>query len=125
MERKGIVIINEQHKLLPQQEAVLRQEGYRDLEELRVPAQGWTINELETVENDLFDRLKEGVDVIFISPVPRLIKGLSFKAGVLVGEGYPNRLGTVRVFHNDRREKKELPDGRIIYTVAKDGWTLI
>ena len=123
--RKAVIIINEQHKLLPQQEEVLRQEGYRDLEFLKVPAQGWNIKEMETVENDLFDRLKAGVDIIFVSPVPRLIKGLSFRAGVLVGEGYPDRLGTVRVFHNDHREKKELPDGRIIYTVAREGWTLI
>ena len=123
--RKCIIVINEQHKLLPQQEAVLGQEGYRDFEFLKVPAQGWTIKEMQAIEEQLFDRLKDGADIIFVSPVPRLIKGLSFRAGVLVGEGYPDRLGTVRVFHNDRREKKELPDGRIIYTVAREGWTLI
>ena len=31
----------------------------------------------------------------------------------------------VLVFHNDRREKKELPDGLIIQVVAREGWQLV
>jgi hypothetical protein len=30
-----------------------------------------------------------------------------------------------QVFHNDRREKKELPNGKVIMTVAKEGWELV
>jgi hypothetical protein len=29
------------------------------------------------------------------------------------------------VLHNDRREKKELPNGKVIMTVAKEGWMIV
>jgi len=31
----------------------------------------------------------------------------------------------VHIFHNDNREKKELPNGKIIHTVAQKGWVLV
>lgn len=55
-----------------------------------------------------------GSPVIFVSPIPYLIKFLAGSTGT-----------DVYVFHNDNREKKELPDGRIIQTVAKTGWQLV
>jgi uncharacterized protein (DUF111 family) len=47
--------------------------------------------------------------VIFVSPIPALMKLMRHW----------------KVFHNDNREKKELPNGKIIMTVAKKGWVLV
>ena len=50
---------------------------------------------------------------MFASPVPALI-ALAQRAGV-----------EVKVLHNDKREKKELPNGKIIMTVAQAGWVIV
>lgn len=53
-------------------------------------------------------------DVVFVSPVPVLLAKLS-----------ASQVVKVHVLHNDNREKKELPNGKIISVVAKEGWELV
>jgi len=100
------VVLNEQHSLMPNQEEVLNEE-YKSWEIFGVPAGGWTAVEMEEKVEEL-----KGDVVIFASPVPALMALLA-------------RTDTFRVLHNDRREKKELPNGRIIMTVAKTGWQIV
>jgi hypothetical protein len=52
--------------------------------------------------------------IVFASPIPALIKKATLEFG-----------GWVKIFHNDHREKKELPNGRIIMVVAQEGWELV
>lgn len=113
-----IVFINEQHYLLPGQVELLE-----DVYETRlVPKDGWTYEEQLVVANQALNDLRESEDdedsVVFVSPVPALLKLLAHASGKFGGFD-------CLVFHNDRRDKKELPDGRIISVVAKDGWELV
>ena len=103
------VFINEQHKLLSEQEKILSDliGGY---EIIKVPSEGWDscqivdkIDELDIGCNEVF---------IFVSPIPLMI-ALSVKNGISVG-----------IMHNDRREKKEV-NGEIVSVVAQTGWELI
>jgi hypothetical protein len=52
--------------------------------------------------------------VVFVSPIPAMIKRLVATKGA----------DEVLIFCNDKREKKELPNGKVIYVVAQDGWYL-
>lgn len=105
-----LVIINEQHNLLSDQETKLNEKfGEGSWEKLNVPANGWTSVEQEA-------KLKEigkGNVLVFASPLPLML----LRATQEGRETF--------VFHNDLREKKELPDGRIIFTVAKSGWEIL
>jgi hypothetical protein len=104
------VIKNEQHALFEEQVQLLRDQ-FGTYIEYPVPAHGWTLEEMQ--EHIAF--LYENADVvIFASPIPYMIKSLA-------------RYNTlsVYVFHNDKREKKVLPDGRVIQTVASTGWQLV
>jgi hypothetical protein len=67
---------------------------------------------------------KEFLNIVFVSPVPAL---LLMAAGTVNDErlNAASHISQVFVFHNDRREKIELPDGRIISRVADTGWRLI
>jgi len=134
--KKGFVIMNEQHRLFPEQENILR-EQFEEIEFVKVPAAGWTLEEMRKVAEDLHYRAtwnrrnpQENPEnaIVFASPVPALMKE------VLKLSLYPKRLAdipfilerySVLVFHNDKREKKEMPDGRIIQTVAATGWKLV
>jgi len=125
---KTTVIINEQHTLLPEQSNILFNYD-PDYEILLVPANGWSRDEMEEIMNTL-----DG-DVIFVSPIPYMINNLAFSAGVNTclnsrepeypyaddGDYKPME---VKVFCNNTREKKELPNGNIISVTAKDGWYL-
>jgi hypothetical protein len=110
---KAVVIINEQHTLLAEQEKILR-EKFEEIEFVMVPASGWTLDEMRALaRTDKFqERHYKDTFIVFISPIPGLIKALF-------------NLHNVLMFHNDNREKKELPNGKIIMTVAKEGWQLI
>ncbi len=118
---KVMLVINEQHELLPSQREQL---GYNfpesEVEKVLVPAEGWTIEEMERI---LSERLW-GNFVVFVSPIPYLIKKLSFCEGLGVGgqKGYTTK---TFLFHNDRREKKELPNGKVISVLAKEGWQIV
>jgi len=108
---KNLLIISCQHTLLAEQEAeLIEQFGKGSWDTQEVPAAGWKLSQM----TELFQncRLAE-YRFIFVSPIPVLIRDL-------VKKGYE-----VLIFHNDNREKKELPGGRIIYTVPKMGWQLL
>ncbi len=134
--RKAIVIMNEQHTLLPEQEQIITN-TFGSWEFLKVPASGWTLEEQKKIK----DTVVNGVDlhgahgkagsVVFVSPVPYLYGRLQLESGYFMGSwdgncgAYGKINSTVYVFHNDKREKKELPNGKIINVVAKTGWVLV
>lgn len=124
--KKVVLVINEQHKLLEEQRRIL-EERFGKWKVLSVPANGWTLKQQEEKVSELIGNV-----IIFASPIPYMLKRLAFYQGYghedncfhangpLVGHGTE-----VLVFHNDKREKRELPDGKVVYTVAKTGWQLI
>jgi len=116
------VIINEQHKLLEDQERILN-EKFSTWDLYKVPADGWNVAQIEKVEEELRNEV-----VIFCSPIPLLIARLSENLGYLRRNFIGNddkKLPEVLIFHNDHREKKELPNGKVISVVAQTGWELI
>lgn len=130
VEMKAIVIINETHSLFPEQENILR-ERFEEIEFVKVPASGWTLEEMRKIADDLHKRIPwDGESaIVFASPIPYLLRELTEMAiSAEMGDDYDvytKNLYDVLVFHNDHREKKELPDGRIIQVVAATGWQLV
>ena len=119
--RKAIVIINEQHSLFPEQKEILNKE-FDSWSFIPVPAEGWTLDEMKKkMEEWSFLMFKDEVNVfVFASPIPVLIKHMTeISYNTFHGKS------SVKVFHNDHREKKELPSGKIIQTVSATGWQLI
>jgi hypothetical protein len=105
------VIINEQHTLMPDQIKALEKiagEEYYNL--VKIPSKGLTKDE----QYELSQSFNLGDTVVFASPMPALIKFVS-----------EDTLADWYVFHNDKRDKKELPNGKIIFTVAQEGWELV
>jgi len=131
MKRRLTVIMNENHTLLPEQERILK-EMFPDLEPefLFAPATGWTKEEMDKIvasfkEAAIGPDRYHTQDVVFVSPIPYLLRELT-RAEVDAYPEYSIDTGIwVSVFHNDRREKKELPDGRVIQVVAQEGWQLV
>jgi hypothetical protein len=118
------VIINEQHSLLPEQEKILNSQ-FDSWEFFKVPADGWTLPEIMEKAKEL---AKD--NVVFCSPIPVLLAELAKNAGFMdacskVENGFSGQVPSVYVFHNDVREKKELPNGKIISVTAKEGWQLV
>lgn len=103
--KRALVILNEQHKLMDEQVAIL--DGLFDWSVKAVPASGWSLSQMREVVQEL--KAFDG-EVVFASPVPALLMGME-------GRGF--------LFHNDRREKKELPNGKVIMAVAQTGWQLV
>lgn len=147
---KVLVLINEQHSLMPAQEEILK-EKFGQWEFIKVPATGWTIDEMKNVAQDLYLALveakpafpgaknnkmkavmtsntgKHNTAIVFVSPIPYLLKELTRLSvtGVPnsdVGETYEQF--EIYVFHRDRREKTE-SNGVITTTVSNDGWQLV
>lgn len=123
--KKILVVLNEQHKLLPEQVELLHQAGKYEI--VPIPATGWTLDQMEAEHKKLMGNV-----VVFASPVPVLLAKLSYSSGYACDEHCRNLNGPlegvgtrVGVLHNDRREKKELPNGKIIQTVAQTGWRLV
>jgi len=108
---KAIVIINEVHSLKEEQKKLL-QEYFGGYCRYNILKTGLTLNQMEDVAKDLF---KLGnVQIVFASPIaPLLLMVLDYSAR-----------NNVHVFHNDKRDKKELPNGKVIYTIAEKGWQL-
>lgn len=104
------VIINEQHGMMESQEKLLG-EVFGEYEEYKVPASGWSVGDMERVQKELEETTES---VVFLSPVPVLLGKMSAEGSV-----------GVYVLHNDRRQKKELPNGKVIMVVAEEGWELI
>ena len=121
--KKAIVIMNETHSLLPEQEEILRM-AYEGFDIFPVPSQGWDIGEMIDKINELHEKAcEEKIDIVFVSPIPLMIRELTEMAMCPKGSG--KRRYKVKLFHNDRREKKELPNGRIVQVVAQTGWQLV
>lgn len=121
---KAKVILNEQHSLMDSQKAILDQTFEENgWEFLKVPANGWTLEEQIKIANSLVGTVFEKSTIIFASPVPVLMARLSS----LMGEQKALKIQGTQIFilHNDKREKKELPNGKIIQVVAQEGWQLV
>lgn len=116
MKRKALIIINEQHTLLNEQKRLL-DKHFKSYEFLHVPASGWTLEEMEKIQYRLRDRI-----VVFVSPVPYL---LACAVRWSSHGALSSNATKVYIFTNDRREKKELPDGRVIQTISPTGWQLV
>ena len=108
------VILNEQHTLLDNQKTLLDDKFGKQWVILSVPAEGWNRKEIGEVARRLVNDT-----VVFASPIPLLLGALAHEQG----SGSANL--QVYLFHNDVREKKELPTGKVISVVAKTGWELI
>ena len=113
---KTTIIINEQHTLLPEQESILK-EKFGTWTTIPVPATGWTREERDII----CDAIRG--NVVFVSPIPGMILDLAGRASF---EACNCGSQTVRpwVFSNDTREKKELPNGKVISVTAQTGWYL-
>lgn len=123
---RNTVIINETHSLLPEQERLLN-ETFNRYEFLYVPQAGWSKEDQLRIAKQL---VNEGGNIIFISPVPVLLSLIAFykgygQAGIETGQPLMGYDINLFLFHNDHRQKKELPDGRIIQVVASTGWQLV
>ena len=108
------VILNEQHQLMQEQQEILNNR-FGEWEIVSVHQNGWTLDEQKKIGEDLL-----GNTVVFASPIPFLMKHLAYCSGY--GEDDHTQ---VLVFHNDERQKKELPNGKIIQVVAETGWQLV
>ena len=103
------VILNEQHNLMEDQKRVLDSHyGSGKWKIIDIPSAGLNLGEMRQMLEDLMP-----LELVFASPIPAMIM-FSQKLGVRTS-----------VLHNDKRVKKELPNGRIIMTVAKEGWEIV
>ena len=123
---KNIVIMNEAHSLLSEQEKILK-EKFKTYEFFNVPKNGWSKEDQLRIAKQL---VNEGGNIIFISPVPVLLSLIAFykgygQAGIETGQPFIGCDINLFLFHNDQRVKKELPDGRIIQVVSPTGWQLV
>ena len=111
-----VVIKNVTHRLFDEQQMLIEQlatNADEDIKVLEVPADGWDLQEMNRVLEN-FESYADDTKFVFISPIPYLLKETAKRYG-----------DRTLVFHNDHREKKELPDGRIIQVVSSKGWQLI
>jgi hypothetical protein len=122
--KKAIVVINEQHNLMAEQQQILDSQ-YESWQLCEVPASGWTLEEQKDKACEL---ACDQADKVMASPVPYLLMSLAYTRGVN-SEMSPGRClifrGDLYLFHNDKREKKELPGGKVISVVAQTGWQLV
>lgn len=122
---KTIVIINEQHSLLPQQEQLIRKKLGQEIELKKIPSEGINRQQIEELAEQL-NRLHD-TNIVILSPIPLLLARLAHYSGecdtlALYGGSSGN---SIYILHNDKREKKELPNGKVISVVAQEGWELI
>ena len=120
METQHYLIINEQHELLPDQKKQLEEKFPQvNFNIVKVPADGWTRQEMDKVMTDMW-----GGVIVFVSPIPYMLQSLAFYSGVIYGKEGETKMRTL-IFHNPNRVKKELPNGKVISVLAEDGWELI
>jgi len=115
MTAKVVIVINEQHTLMPDQVRSLNEKFGEGLwERLDVPADGWSAaQQIAAVAN------AGDATLVFASPLPLMIQRAMCRVH-----------GETFVFHNDERAKKEIPQGegkppKIIFTVAPTGWRIL
>ena len=120
----AIVVINEQHTLMEQQKQILDSK-YESWKFCKVPAAGWSLQEQKDKTGEL---AHNPADKVIASPIPFLLMSLADTRGVnsamQPGSAVIFR-GGLYLFHNDNREKKEFPNGKIISVVAQTGWQLV
>lgn len=110
------VVMNASHSLLSSQISLLGGEG--NFEIVTIPGEGLTLPQIEDLVGQLAqdDFEDSQSSLVVLSPIPALLAGLARK-------GVP-----FSVLHNDRREAKEIPDGKggvkLIHVIAKEGWVL-
>lgn len=124
---KNVVIMNETHSLLSEQEKIL-EEKFGTYEFLYVPKEGWSYEDQRRIALELLEGGRK--NIIFVSPVPVLLAFMSFykgygQAGIDIGQPFVGCSIDLYLFHNDHREKKELPNGCIIQVVSHTGWQLV
>jgi serine protease inhibitor len=107
---------------MEEQEAILN-ENFKGIEFLKVPANGWNLSEIKNILSDLSIREKNFLELVFVSPVPAMVMMAACIAGHW--DINPTKISNVFVFHNDNRDKKEFPNGKIIMTISETGWKLI
>ena len=120
---KAIVILSEQHSLFPQQITLL-DAMFESWHIEQIPAAGINQAEIRELAKNLASEMVFDTQIVIGSPIPLLLKLLSWEAGYLTMEGAGGEY-SVSVFHNDHRDKKELPGGKIIQVVSKTGWELV
>ena len=107
------VVINVQHQIMPDQIRALNEMFGDDWSRLNVPADGWSAEQQIAELSEVGD-----ATLVFASPIPLML---------MLSERRVN--GETRVFHNDKREKKEFPqkDGpaKVVFTVAETGWKIL
>lgn len=130
---KRFIVINEQHRLLPDQERALDEHWSNSdykTETVLVPAEGWTYEQqIETADQLAKEATQKtfkntpwpDVVIIFVSPVPAMMLLLARLHGELNIE--------TLTFHNDHRVAKEITDKngnkKLVHTVAPTGWILV
>lgn len=132
---KAKVVLNEAHKLLPDQERLLNEQFPDGWELLSVPADGWNLDQQLQMVDKLWTKT---APVVFASPVPvllgKLVSSRAARRRQLLTEAWSPPMqrvlpGPVLVLHNDRRVAREVPDGKggvkVIHVVAPDGWQLV
>ena len=110
-------VINQAHSLMEEQSEILNSlidEG-DDLIRVNIPEEGLTLSKQIELSHSLMDEMSEDDYLVFVSPVPCMLAYVSAQL-----ETSQN----VLVFGNDKRDKKELPNGKIIQTVSQTGWYL-
>lgn len=125
---KAIVIINESHSLMEDQERVLSKKFGDDWDIYPVPSSGWTKEEMDLeIEKILSLRDKnKKLSVVFASPIPYMLMQLTRNEVYAPSGEFCESTGLfIHVLHNDNRDKKELPNGKYISVVAKEGWQLL
>lgn len=121
----NLVVINEQHKLLPQQETLIKKELGGEIKLNKIPADGLNKEQIETLAEELNNL--SNTNIIVLSPIPLLLGRLAAKQGEVkaekkfLGSKIKNR---VFILHNDKRDKVEI-GGTIRSVIAKEGWELI
>jgi hypothetical protein len=107
--KKVIVVINEQHSILDIQDRIIK-DIFPEYSKALIDSQGLNLADQKSLCEYLFKNFQT---VIFISPIPFMIKELS-------------KIDSDRVLLmlNDTRIKKELPNGKIIFTISDTGWYL-
>lgn len=120
--KKANVIINEQHSLNKEQVKIL-EDRYDEYNLVKVPASGWTIDEQKAKYRELADHW---TDLVFVSPVPFMLAlANGWNAGAWMSPKEMKNIPHVYLLHNDKRDKKELPGGKIIQVVSPTGWQLV
>lgn len=123
MKLKVLVVMNGQHSLFPQQLKLLNKK-FPKWDFLKVPSEGWTLKDMIKIVAD-----NDNTHFVFASPVPALMALIIQVIHSLTGihEVYPNVF--LSVFHNDKRDAKEivLPNGgkKVVHTVPQEGWVIV